>query len=194
MTGAAEREGAVGAFSKGVLSTVLATPCAGPLIGPAVGWAVRQPPSLTFAAFTCIGLGMAAPYLLVGAIPRLVNLLPKPGAWMDIFKQIMGFVLMGTVIFLFLSVPANLVVPTLILLLGIGIACWLLGITPLTAEFRTKLTAWGAGVAVVVVSAVLGFLVFVPSHGIEWQPFSRVALDQHLGNGNTVLVDFTANW
>ncbi len=79
VTKAAQREGAVGAFSKGVLSTILATPCAGPLIGPAVGWAVKQPPALTFAAFTFIGLGMAAPYLLIGAMPGLVESVAEAG-------------------------------------------------------------------------------------------------------------------
>ncbi len=90
---AAEREGAIGAFSKGVLSTVLATPCAGPLMVPAVSWAIVQPTWLTFLAFTCIGLGMAAPYLLIGAFPRLIGFLPKPGPWMETFKQLMGFLL-----------------------------------------------------------------------------------------------------
>ncbi len=99
--GAAEREGAIGAFSKGVLSTVLATPCAGPLLVPAVSWAIAQPAWLTFLAFTCIGLGMATPYLLIGAFPQLISFLPKPGQWMDTFKQLMGFLLLGTVVFLF---------------------------------------------------------------------------------------------
>jgi thiol:disulfide interchange protein len=194
LQGTAAKEGAIGAFSKGVLSTILATPCAGPLIGPAVGWAIKQPEWLTFAAFTCIGLGMAAPYLLVGAMPRLVNLLPKPGAWMEIFKQVMGFVLMGTVVFLFLSVPADYVVPTLILLLGIAVACWLLGITPGGSALSLKAMSWSAAAGMIVMSALLGFVALSPGEGINWQPFTRVALDQHLAEGNTVMVDFTANW
>ena len=104
MQKAAEREGAVGAYSKGILTTILATPCAGPLLVPAVNWAIAQPAWLTYVAFTSMGLGMAAPYLLIGVFPALINWLPKPGAWMDTFKQLMGFLLMGTVVFLFNSI------------------------------------------------------------------------------------------
>lgn len=194
MQGAAEREGAIGAFSKGILSTILATPCAGPLIGPAVGWAIKQPTWLTFTAFTFVGLGMAAPYLVVGAFPRLVNLLPKPGAWMEVFKQFMGFVLMGTVVFLFMSVPGDYVVPTLILLLGIALGCWLIGMLPLTAQLNRKAITWAGSLGLMVLSWLLGFVVLAPGEGIAWQPFTRVALEQRLEEGSTVLVDFTANW
>ncbi len=194
MQGAAEREGAIGAFSKGVLSTILATPCAGPLIGPAVGWATKQPSWLTLSAFTCIGLGMAAPYLLVGLAPRLVNLLPKPGAWMETFKQLMGFLLMATVIFLFVSVPAKYVIPTLTLLLGIGVACWYVGRMPITVGWQRKLVSWSVAIGLIAMAAMLGFVALVPNYKIDWQPFTRVSFDQHLAQGNTVMVDFTADW
>jgi suppressor for copper-sensitivity B len=134
MQGVAQKEGPIGAFGKGVLSTVLATPCAGPLLVPAVSWAAAQPAGLTYLTFTSIGLGMASPYLLIGAFPRLIRVLPKPGAWMDTFKQIMGFLLMGTVVFLFNSLASEWVIPTLTLLLGIGIACWWIGRISVSAD------------------------------------------------------------
>ena len=93
--GAAAREGAVGAFSKGVLSTVLATPCAGPLLVPAVSWAVAQPAWLTFLAFTCIGLGMAAPYLLIGAFPALIGLSATSGSLDGYIQTVDGVPLAG---------------------------------------------------------------------------------------------------
>ena len=97
----AAHEGAVGAFAKGVLTTVLATPCSGPLLGPVFGYTLNQPPAVTYLIFACIGLGMASPYLLIGAFPQLIRFLPKPGAWMDTFKQMMGFVMLGTIVFFF---------------------------------------------------------------------------------------------
>ena len=106
----------------------------------------------------------------------------------------MGFVLMATVIFLFLSVPYEYVIPTLTLLLGIGVGCWLIGKTPMTADLSTRLKGWAGCLAVIALSAVLGFVVLMPSYKIDWQPFSRISLDQHLKEGHTVLVDFTANW
>ena len=192
--GAAEHEGAIGAFSKGVLSTVLATPCAGPLLVPAVSWAFAQPAWLTFLTFTCIGLGMATPYLLIGAFPRLISFLPKPGLWMDTFKQLMGFLLLGTVVFLFSSLEQKWVIPTLTLLLGIGIGCWWLGRTPMTEEFSTRMIAWASSLAVIAAAAVIGFVVFVPRHQLDWVPFTRAVLEQHRKEGRTVLVDFTAHW
>jgi len=192
MQGAAAKEGAVGAFSKGVLSTILATPCAGPLIVPAVNWAIAQPATMTFLAFTSIGLGMAAPYLLVGAFPQLIRALPKPGAWMETFKQLMGFLLLATVVWLFTTVGEKWTTATLTLLLGIGLACWSIGRISIVASFGRKFVGWvGAGV-IVVLAALLGFVVL--GQKLDWEPFSRVALDNYLREGRTVLVDFTADW
>ncbi len=194
--GAAEREGAVGAFSKGILTTILATPCSGPLLVPVVSWSVTQPPELTFLVFTSIGLGMATPYLLVGAFPALINLLPKPGAWMHTFEQLMGFVLMGTAVFLFMSVEYELVIPTLSLLVGIGLACWWVGKTPLTAELSQRLKAWGTGVALIVLFVWFSFnaIRVDKERQLPWEPFSRVVLEDHIKQGRTVFIDFTADW
>jgi thiol:disulfide interchange protein len=192
--GAAEKEGAIGAFSKGVLSTILATPCAGPLLVPAVSWAAAQPTWLTFLSFTSIGLGMATPYLLIGAFPRLISGLPKPGPWMDTFKQVMGFLLLGTVVFLFSSLEQKWVIPTLTLLLGIGMGCWWVGRTPMTAALSTRLAGWAVGLAMIAIAGRVGFVTLVPADKLPWEPFSRVALEQHLEEGRTVLIDFTANW
>ncbi len=194
MQGAAEREGAVGAYSKGILTTILATPCAGPLLVPAVNWAIAQPAWLTYTAFSSMGLGMATPYLLIGSFPALIKWLPKPGAWMDTFKQIMGFLLMGTVVFLFNSIEYRAVIPTLTVLVGIGIACWWWGKTPMTAELGQKLRSYVEGTIIVALAVLLGFVALVPHHELDWQPYSRVALEEHLEQGRTVLVDFTADW
>ncbi len=93
-----------GAFAKGVVTTVLATPCSGPYLGAVFGFTVGQPPMITYLVFATIGLGMASPYLVIGAFPRLVRFLPKPGAWMETFKQIMGFVLLATVVYLSMAI------------------------------------------------------------------------------------------
>lgn len=140
----ASREGLSGAFAKGVVTTILATPCTGPFMGTALAWAVNQPPSHTFAVFTSVGLGMASPYLLIGAFPSLVRFLPKPGAWMETFKQIMGFVLLGTVVYIFTFLQSSYVVPTVGLLFAIWGACWWIGrqmARAATAPARTWLEA-----------------------------------------------------
>ncbi len=157
-TALGEREGFGGAFSKGVLATVLATPCTGPFLGPAVGWAIVQPPWLTYAVFTAIGLGMASPYLLIGMFPSLMSLLPKPGAWMETLKQLMGFVLMGTVVWIFSFLDESYTVRTLLLLLALGLACWWIGRTPLTAPRRKKFWAWIGAAGIVAFVCIAAFM------------------------------------
>ncbi len=153
----AQKEGLSGAFAKGVLTTILATPCTGPFMASAVAWATRQPPATTFAVFVSVGLGMASPYLLIGLFPALVRFLPKPGAWMETFKQVMGFVLMATVVFIFTFMEWSYVVPTIGLLFAIWAACWWIARTPATAELGTKSRAWLEAAAFVVLCWILLF-------------------------------------
>jgi thiol:disulfide interchange protein DsbD len=144
----AGKEGFSGAFSKGALTTILATPCSAPFLAPAITWAVSQPPLQTYAVFTAVGLGMASPYLLIGAFPKLIAFLPKPGAWMDTFKQLMGFVLLGTVVFLLSTIRFSLVVPTVGFLFGLWMACWWIGRVPMTADPAVRSRAWFVAVAI----------------------------------------------
>jgi len=193
----AMKEGPFGAFSKGVLTTLLATPCAGPLLIPQLTWALGQPAVVAYAAFGAVGLGMAFPYLLIGAFPKLVSWLPKPGAWMDTFKQAMGFVLLGTVAFFFSFLQKDYLVPTFILLVGLWAGCWWIGRTPFTAEFGQKLAAYAVGsvLALVVGLFAFGKLDFRSADAeLAWQPFSRERLDKLLAEGKTVMIDFTADW
>lgn len=153
----AEQEGFTGAFFKGVVTTLLATPCTGPFMGGALAWAFYQPPHVTLAVFTSVGLGMASPYLLIGAFPSLIRFLPKPGMWMDTFKQVMGFVLLGTVVYLFTFLETSYVVPTLGLLFVLWAACWWVARTPVTAAASTKARTWLEAVAMAGVAWVLLF-------------------------------------
>ena len=110
------QEGPSGAFFKGVFTTILATPCSGPFLGPVFGYVLKQPPYMAYCIFGAIGLGMASPYLLIGAFPALIRFLPKPGEWMDTFKQLMGFLLLATVVYLFNTLTSLYVLPTMTLL------------------------------------------------------------------------------
>src|SRR6185437_42737 len=96
----AEKQGYAGTFFTGVLAVVVATPCAAPFMGAAIGFALAQPALVTLAVFTALALGLAAPYLLLSWQPAWVRLLPKPGAWMEIFKQATAVVFFITAIWL----------------------------------------------------------------------------------------------
>ncbi|MCA9253152.1 MAG: hypothetical protein KDA54_18650, partial [Phycisphaerales bacterium] len=90
LAGATEREGLSGAFMKGVLATLLATPCTAPFLGPAIAFALTNSVFVVAVVFTAVGFGMALPYLLLTANPGWLKYLPRPGAWMNTFKQLMG--------------------------------------------------------------------------------------------------------
>lgn len=205
-----QQEGLSAAFLKGVITTVLATPCTGPFMASALTWAVAQPPGIVFAVFFAIGLGMSSPYLLIGAFPELIRFLPKPGAWMDTFKQIMGFFLLGTVVFLLSFLEWPYVVPTVGLLFAIWAGLWWFNRTPITASADKKWRAWLEATAFV---GVAWLLLFPGLDGIlpgrlgikglydemnrrfvarvgDGVPAGNLVVDQP----RTVLVDFTADW
>ena len=204
----AGQEGAVGAFFKGMLTTFLATPCSAPLLAPAVAWATSQPAIVTMTVFLSAGLGMASPYLLIGAFPELVRFLPKPGDWMVTFKQFMGFVLMGTVVYLLALLKPQYVVPTAGLLFGLSFMCWLVGRIGPERDFGVKLRAWLLGATVVGAAWIAMFpgldervlgrfhfsglaTVMAPK---DSPPSANKAAAPRIVGPKTVLVDFTASW
>lgn len=223
-TGQVKQEGYAGAFTKGILGTLLATPCSGPFLGAALAWAVTQSTYLTYSVFVVVGLGMASPFLFVGIFPSTIRFLPKPGVWMETFKQAMGFVMIATVIYLLSFMPMPAVVPTALLLLGVGVSVWFAARTPLYESTAKQATAWSVAFAI---TALTGFIAFGWLQGvmqtrferaanrylenqsetvrlvsteqtddgkIAWQPYSPARLEAALRDGKSVFVDFTADW
>lgn len=204
----AMKEGPAGAFFKGVLTTILATPCSGPFIGVAVGIAVIAPIWLNFSMFTAMALGMAFPYLVIGAFPQLIKWLPKPGEWMNTMKEFMGFILMGTGVWILYFMENRFLIPLLALLVGVGATCWVIGNTSITATRMKRVRNWGWGASFSLVGFWL-FLALLPppsdliaerrvvsedSPELPWEAFTPDRLQQYRQEGRTVLVDFTADW
>jgi suppressor for copper-sensitivity B len=188
----AQQEGAGGAFAKGVLTTLLATPCSAPFLATTLTWAVVQPWPKTYAVFVAMGLGMASPYLLIGAFPKLIRFLPKPGQWMETFQQVMGFVLLATVVFLLTFMDLTYVVPTVALLFGLWAACWWIGRMPVSADLSAKTRRWLEAVAfagAVWLLAFPGLDAIVPGrfafglHGIM-QKYFQQAVEQAIAQQN----------
>jgi thiol:disulfide interchange protein len=195
------KEGPLGSFLKGVLGTVLATPCSGPFLGPVFGFTLGQPTAATYAVFGSIATGMALPYILVGLFPGLVRFLPRPGPWMATFKELLGFVMLGTVAYLFYMLrqqPAWFV-PTFVMLIGIWMGCWWVGRLQ-ERQGAAGFGRWVQAAALATAVGTVGFLWLGPHVGpggplIDWeQPFSAARLATHRAEGSTVLVDFTADW
>ena len=196
--GLARKQGYTGSFFTGVLATVVATPCTAPLMGAAIGFALAQPAGITFAVFTALGLGLAAPYLLLTFQPAWTRVLPRPGAWMEIFKQLTAVIFFATVIWLtyvygslFAAGSGAQGVYRVALLLAcflmLTIAGWALGRWPAR---RTSTVA-------AILLAVLGLAIplYQPKDTtLVWTPYSQQTLDQARASGHPVFIDFTAAW
>jgi thiol:disulfide interchange protein len=190
-----QKEGPAGAFFKGIFTTLLATPCSGPFLGPVFGFTLAQPPLATYIVFTSVGLGMAFPYLFIGAFPALIRWLPKPGEWMETVKQVMGFLLLGTVVFLFSTLNKVYFVPTLGLVMSVWLACWIIGRVPIYEDVNKQFRQWAVGVAVAALLGMVSFKLLGPErHLYPWQPYSPETVAKLQGDGKTVMVDFTAEW
>ncbi len=189
--GADQKEGLTGAFMTGIFATLLATPCTGPFMGATLAWSVKQPPHVVYLIWGTMGLGMASPYLFLALFPRAIDWLPRPGMWMVRFKELSGFVLLGTVIWLLTSIDQDRLIPTLMIMLGVGFGLWWIGNAPAGASLNQKLIR--ASTALVVAAAVSWFA-FWEGPQLPWQEFNEANLSKHIQSGKTVLVDFTADW
>ena len=191
-------EGYAGAFLHGMFATLLATPCTAPFLGSALAFAFTQSAPVTLAMFASIAAGMSFPYLLLTAKPGWMRFLPKPGLWMVRLKQAMGFLMLGTVVWL-LGVlgsqsGASGAVGAAWILLGIGSACWVFGIwfTPAAALFQ-RIMALVAMAGLIAGGVLLADRQSAPpATGWEaWSPERVAALE---GEGKPVFIDFTADW
>ena len=194
--GLAQKQGYTGSFFTGVLATVVATPCTAPFMGAAIGFALAQSAWITFAVFTALALGLAAPYLLLSFQPAWTNLLPRPGAWMEVFKQITAIIFFATVIWL-TYVYGNLFgsagqgVYRVALLLGcfllLTVAGWVLGKWP---------ARWSSSIAAIIIGLLaLTVPIYQPKQTtLSWQPYTEQVLKQARADGKPVFIDFTAAW
>lgn len=206
-------EGLRGSFFSGVLATVLATPCTAPFMGTALGAAITMPAIVALLVFAVLGFGMAAPYILLSSFPALMKKLPKPGAWMETFKQFMAFPLFATAIWLAWVFGQQVGIDGLTNLL-IGLLLLSMGIWILNRWKANQISNLSRIVsrAFVILLVAGGFFISASSdsqtqnagditssnktdqYGIEWQAYSEEGLDQHLAENRNVFLDFTAAW
>ncbi len=190
-------EGRSAAFFTGVLATFLATPCTAPFMGTAVGYAAVQPAHVGFGVFTALALGMAAPYVLLSYVPHAGAWLPRPGRWMETFKQVMAFPLLATVIWLLwvlgLQAGLKIVVVALGSLLLIALAGWLYGRWR-SGTMRAVAGALVAAALGLALAAMRGAMPDTAGAPGEWKPWSEVAVAQSRAAGRPAFVDFTAAW
>ncbi|MGA0845711.1 MAG: protein-disulfide reductase DsbD family protein [Luteolibacter sp.] len=191
------KHGFGGSFFSGVLATVVATPCSAPFLGAAIGAAVALPALQFFVAFAAMGIGLSLPYLVLSAFPKLIDALPRPGAWMESFKQGMSFLLFATAGYLLWIygglIDLDALLNPLIGLTCIAIAAWIHGRWNLP---HRKRSTRAAAIGCVALFAVSGFLLTMPpkESALSWEPWTAASQDQHLADGIPVYIDFTAKW
>ena len=159
------------AFGSGVLAVVVASPCTAPFMGAALGFAMAAPAASMFAIFVALGLGMALPYVLLAWFPGWRRRLPRPGPWLERFKQLLAFPLYATVIWLAWVLGAqrdnDAVLRLMIALLGVGFALWAWRIVR-TGGARP----WGvAGLVVLAAAATVAW----PLFATESMPAAKAA-------------------
>jgi thiol:disulfide interchange protein DsbD len=180
------------AFVGGLLATLLATPCSGPLLGAVLAWAVDRPLFLLVPAVFSVGVGMALPYLLMALNPGLVHMLPKPGPWTLRLEQLLGFFLMGSVVYISTLLPEHWVAPFLYNLLAVAAAAWLWGsIGHLRAGRARRIAAGVCACALLLLSAAWGLHATAPDR--TWETFDAERFLADLGK-DPMLLDFTADW
>jgi len=187
--------GRTSAFATGLLAAFVATPCTGPFMAAALGAALLLPWSQALLLFAILGFGLALPFLLLGFVPPLRRLLPRPGRWMERFRNA-------------LAVPMGLTALALLWL------CWRLGgawfaalglviaiqIVLLLVALRSRGNRRGlvAAVAAAVALILLPQAYSPPAQAadsvLEPAGFSEVALAEARASGKPVFVWFTADW
>jgi thiol:disulfide interchange protein len=212
--GSFEKPSFVATFFSGVLATLVASPCTGPLLGSVIGFTAVLEPLRSFVIFTVLGIGMSFPFLLIAIFPPAAKLIPRPGAWMVTFKQLMGFFMLATCLWLvwvLAAQTANLSVITMLsTLIIIAFGVWIFGTWG--GLNRSKKVRWVAKVVSCIVvllgSALLLFDVKklesaapLPTSqavskvvGEEWERFSLPLLERRLKQHMPVFVSATAKW
>ena len=207
------KNGYWGSFFSGLLTVLVATPCTGPFMGPALALAISGPISQGYLLFTFLAIGLAAPYVILAYFPKLIEALPRPGKWMETFKQLMAFPLLLTVVWLLnilgKSTGLSTVIWVLVGLIILAIGLWVYGkySSQLSSSFKHKLISYST----LIICASMCFKLthqHIDStdyqkitnsspkdiHGIKYEPFDPIVALDHVKNGKNVFIDYTAVW
>ncbi|NEP54394.1 MAG: DUF255 domain-containing protein, partial [Moorea sp. SIO3C2] len=199
------RSGYIGEFFTGVFATVVATPCTAPFMATALGVALTQSVPIAIAIFEMLGLGLALPYLAISFTPGLQRILPKPGAWMETFQQLLAFPMYAATAWLIWvlvqQTGTNGLAAALTGLILIAFATWLHQKTRLLPPLGKHLgsicalVALGFSLSLAQVSTTTPTaLTHNQNQGIKWQPYTAERLVKLRQSGSPVFLNFSASW
>lgn len=195
-------DGLSGSFFTGVLATIVATPCTAPFMGVAIGYALLQPPVVSLVIFAALGFGLAFPYLLLSFVPALQKIMPRPGLWMDVFKQALAFPMYAFAAWLVWILAqqsdAFAVFGILLGMIAIVFAIWLAKVMPAKGKLRVLVKSFVVlslliPVALLPVPKEFGLLLYGSKSEIG-RKFSKPALSDALKSDRPVFVEMTAAW
>lgn len=187
-------------FMTGVLATTVASPCTAPFMGPALGFAIAQPSYLALLVFAFLGLGMALPFVLLAWIPSLTAKLPRPGAWMDSFKQFLAFPLYITGVWLIWVVgrqtSVDIVATIIIGLVLITMSIWLTKLRQAAGHKITTLSFANLFAALCLIGAITipAWSITKDTEPARWEPYSQQRLSELRQAQKPVFVNLTADW
>ncbi|MBR4596950.1 MAG: thioredoxin family protein [Opitutales bacterium] len=200
-----QKSGKGAAFFSGVLAVIVASPCTAPFMGSALGFALASEASIfsALAIFAALGLGMAFPYVALSAIPSLAKFMPRPGAWLETFKQFLAFPLFATAIWL-LSVflkerGADAMAQMLFAILLLAFALWLFGkYSPPANSAKKRIFAFASLAVFGGISAYLAFdsatSGIAEKKSADASAWSESRVEELRKEGKIVYADFTASW
>ena len=201
----AGRGGHAGSFFTGLLAVLVATPCTAPFMGVAIAAGLAAPAWVTLSVFLAMGLGLAAPYIALAALPGLGRFAPRPGAWMDVLKQVLAFPMYGASVWLLWVISQSAgpdgVLATATGFVLVGFAAWALGLSQGGAQgqqgFGRRLAQ---ATMVLALLATIGLLAGiatapdVPRSAAAEDAWSAERLDALRQEGRPVFVNMTAAW
>ncbi len=200
------RNGNIGAFFTGVLAVAVAAPCTAPFMATAIGYGFTQSPPVVLAVFAALGLGFALPFLLLGLVPALHRLLPKPGPWMVRLKHILAlpmYAAAGWLLWVLAQqVNHNGLLAALFATAALGVALFVWGATRVSADWTrrvgTILTVLSLAVAVYALTFVARDKAPAPAQtqfaGMKSEPYSAARLNDLRKAHRAVFIDATASW
>lgn len=193
-----------GSFLFGIMTAILSTPCTAPFMGTAAAWAAKQPPSRTLITFAAIGLGMALPYLILSANPKLVSKVPRTGPASELIKQVMGLLMIGVAVYFLgtgldplLRKPIDAPIRFywwIVAAMVVGAMVWLVVRTFQITKRPAPRAVWSVfGVALATAMTFIAVL-FTDRGPIPWVAYTPDRFAQAQAEGRVVVMDFTAEW
>jgi thiol:disulfide interchange protein len=189
-----QKAGFAGSVGMGFLAALLSTPCSFAILTFVLAWAQTQPIPLATITILLIGVGMSLPYVLLTSIPKLLEKIPKPGRWMELFKHATGFILLAIAVKLLEAIRPERITDVLYYAVVLAVCVWMWGVW---VSYNTPaVKKWTIRIIAVILTVLFGFVFLAePKKGlINWQDYDAEIIASAQKAQRPVLIKFTADW